>query len=392
MIKKIMVAVIIAVMLLSLLVVGASADYVDGSFEPIVQTVAAPEATNYFTGENVDLAGYCFLEFTRYSPFTESTLASLGITAEGQYDIVLFSNTTPAYFTYQYGSRLIAVSRIYLDVGTNVYGLSGSVKGEPVDGELVDGEPFASLFGFLYVPDYPFEIVDSSISRAIWSYLRFDATQYTGAIDNYLYPYLNNYGTIIDVSGYHVYAQVDAQNVSFENLSGDKLVCLEFSNAGDCYAVKRGSQTDIVYDVGQIGFVRVNADSPYQFACWEYGNPYASYEITDYWIYVKEYPPTVVNDTLWSQVDKNVYQVPGRVNSDNPDNPDNSDNDFETETVLGVWGSLAAWLVSMIGNVQAVFFVGGKLTFMGVLALVSVGIGLFLLLMYFINNFLHMRG
>jgi hypothetical protein len=138
---------------------------------------------------------------------------------------------------------------------------------------------------------------------------------------------INDYGNIIDVSGYTLLTNIDTSNVSFEYVSGYKIIVAEFSEVGDCYAVKRGTQTDTVYEVGSFGFSRFDNSSPYKFVCWEVGNPYSSYEIDGFDIYVKNYPFTVSNPTIWNQVGFVTYNIGnGTVDPDNPVDPEDPED------------------------------------------------------------------
>lgn len=62
------------------------------------------------------------------------------------------------------------------------------------------------------------------------------------------------------------------------------------------------------------------------------------------------------------------------------------------EAITGVWTDVMEWIVSAISSVQAVFYADGALTFLGVLAVISVAIGIAFLVMGVIQNFLRLRG
>lgn len=62
--------------------------------------------------------------------------------------------------------------------------------------------------------------------------------------------------------------------------------------------------------------------------------------------------------------------------------------------ITGVFTAIATWITETIPNVTEVFFSAesGQLTFLGVLAVVALGISIFFLLMGLVQNFLHFRG
>lgn len=63
-----------------------------------------------------------------------------------------------------------------------------------------------------------------------------------------------------------------------------------------------------------------------------------------------------------------------------------------------VWDAIFTWIVGAIPRIVPVFYTAGSgstsgsLTFIGVLAIVALGISVFFLLMGLIQNFLHLRG
>lgn len=68
-----------------------------------------------------------------------------------------------------------------------------------------------------------------------------------------------------------------------------------------------------------------------------------------------------------------------------------------TANIIGaltaVFDAIFTWLVSAIQAVIPVFWVAGTgLTFIGVLALVALGISIFFLILGLIQNFLHLRS
>ena len=68
------------------------------------------------------------------------------------------------------------------------------------------------------------------------------------------------------------------------------------------------------------------------------------------------------------------------------------------EAITSVWSEIMAWIVEAIGSVQEVFYTAGtsggpgSLTFLGVLAVISVAIGIAFLVIGVIQNFLRLRG
>lgn len=60
--------------------------------------------------------------------------------------------------------------------------------------------------------------------------------------------------------------------------------------------------------------------------------------------------------------------------------------------ITAVFTAVMSWIITAIQSVVAVFWTGEALTFLGVLALVALGISIFFLLVGLIQNFLHLRG
>lgn len=62
--------------------------------------------------------------------------------------------------------------------------------------------------------------------------------------------------------------------------------------------------------------------------------------------------------------------------------------------ITGVFTSIANWISTTIPSITAIFYdaEAGTLTFLGVLAVVALGISIFFLLMGLVQNFLHFRG
>lgn len=61
--------------------------------------------------------------------------------------------------------------------------------------------------------------------------------------------------------------------------------------------------------------------------------------------------------------------------------------------ITGVFTEIGEWIVTTIPNIVEVFYnTESGLTFLGILAVVALGISVFFLLMGLIQNFLHFRG
>lgn len=60
--------------------------------------------------------------------------------------------------------------------------------------------------------------------------------------------------------------------------------------------------------------------------------------------------------------------------------------------ITAVFTAVISWIITAIQSVVAVFWTGEALTFLGVLALIALGISIFFLFMGLIQNFLHLRG
>ena len=61
-------------------------------------------------------------------------------------------------------------------------------------------------------------------------------------------------------------------------------------------------------------------------------------------------------------------------------------------TITTVWTEVMTWITTSLASVQEVFYADNALTFLGVLAVISVAIGIAFLLIGVIQNFLHLRG
>lgn len=61
-------------------------------------------------------------------------------------------------------------------------------------------------------------------------------------------------------------------------------------------------------------------------------------------------------------------------------------------SITQIWTSLMEWITTNLTSVQTIFYADGALTFLGTLSVVGVGIGVVLLLVGIVQNFLHLRG
>ena len=62
------------------------------------------------------------------------------------------------------------------------------------------------------------------------------------------------------------------------------------------------------------------------------------------------------------------------------------------QAITTVWTSIMTWVTTSLASVQTVFYSGEELTFLGILAVISVAIGVAFLLIGVIQNFLHLRS
>lgn len=60
--------------------------------------------------------------------------------------------------------------------------------------------------------------------------------------------------------------------------------------------------------------------------------------------------------------------------------------------ITTVWDEIMEWITTSLASVQSVFYAGDSLTFLGVLAVISVAIGVGFLVIGVIQNFLKLRG
>lgn len=63
------------------------------------------------------------------------------------------------------------------------------------------------------------------------------------------------------------------------------------------------------------------------------------------------------------------------------------------KAITDVFTAIATWIVEIVPKVIAIFYnAESGLTFLGVLALMALGVSVFFLLMGLVQNFLHFRG
>lgn len=61
-------------------------------------------------------------------------------------------------------------------------------------------------------------------------------------------------------------------------------------------------------------------------------------------------------------------------------------------SITEVWTQIMTWITTSLASVQTVFYVDNNLTFMGVLAVISVAIGVAFLIIGVVQNFLKLRS
>lgn len=59
--------------------------------------------------------------------------------------------------------------------------------------------------------------------------------------------------------------------------------------------------------------------------------------------------------------------------------------------ITEVWSSILTWITSSMSSVQTVFYDEGALTFLGVLAVIGVAVGICLLIFNKVRDFLSLR-
>lgn len=60
--------------------------------------------------------------------------------------------------------------------------------------------------------------------------------------------------------------------------------------------------------------------------------------------------------------------------------------------ITTVWTEVLTWITTSLSSVQTLFYAESNLTFLGVLAVIGVAIGIVFLLIGVIQNFLKLRG
>lgn len=60
--------------------------------------------------------------------------------------------------------------------------------------------------------------------------------------------------------------------------------------------------------------------------------------------------------------------------------------------ITTVWTEIMTWITASLASVQTVFYTENNLTFLGVLAVISVAIGIAFLIIGVIQNFLKLRS
>jgi hypothetical protein len=65
--------------------------------------------------------------------------------------------------------------------------------------------------------------------------------------------------------------------------------------------------------------------------------------------------------------------------------------------ILDIWSGIGSWITEMLQQIVALFWTtgasgGGELTFFGTLAVVSIGISVFFLLLRVLQNFIKLRS
>ena len=61
-------------------------------------------------------------------------------------------------------------------------------------------------------------------------------------------------------------------------------------------------------------------------------------------------------------------------------------------SITSVWTEVMTWITTSISSVQTVFYAENELTFLGILAVITVAVGLSFLIIGVIQNFLKLRG
>lgn len=60
--------------------------------------------------------------------------------------------------------------------------------------------------------------------------------------------------------------------------------------------------------------------------------------------------------------------------------------------IAAIWTAIMEWLAESFGTIEALFWTGTQLTFLGTLSVISIGIGVFFLVVGVITNFIKLRS
>lgn len=60
--------------------------------------------------------------------------------------------------------------------------------------------------------------------------------------------------------------------------------------------------------------------------------------------------------------------------------------------IAAIWTAIMEWLAGTFGTIEALFWTGSQLTFLGTMCVISIGIGVFFLVVGVITNFIKLRS
>lgn len=60
--------------------------------------------------------------------------------------------------------------------------------------------------------------------------------------------------------------------------------------------------------------------------------------------------------------------------------------------IAAIWTAIMEWLAGSFGTIEALFWADGALTFLGTMCVISIGIGVFFLIVGVITNFIKLRS
>lgn len=114
-------------------------------------------------------------------------------------------------------------------------------------------------------------------------------------------------------------------------------------------------------------------------------------------IIIPEYP--VLNalgnsqaDAFWNNVVYSVYQYSNATpDPEEPTDP-TPPADGAGQGIFEVWREITTWIINGLAQVSNAFYLNGKLTLLGYLCIIPLGIGVALLLISIVQKFLHLRG